>query len=783
MAENATELTRNFAPTLPKELNQSLSQPAEKKSLFSSLKKETVLPEKDVQEQTKQLFDLLVDRVELRVDIARQSEDAGLPQAKSGQEKSLQDRLDLIKRGGVHTVVSQRSSEEVKNRTLEHDLKKLRETEEKISELTKNTQVVAEYSKFREVRVEKLRDAREVSEGKTAIKQLILQQEKMARQVFLASRQYSPGERQIIDENKQIVQAIENRVSELKKDPEVFDLSRLRQLEGYQQGLKKDRFAEAPSREKYIDQVRQYWSQGKKVLLTGSTGGGKTELLKYASKSLFGVKAEILTGHELITNYEIYGKTKGGVKDSQMTFMFGAGPLIRAFQRNVPFILDEINVIPNKVAMRVKTDMNARVGDTITVQEDGDEKVTVGDNYAFGATENVKSEKHVDREKMDPALVRMFEAIAIDYLPPHELYDIMLSSMMDVRGGVKLSVKDANDTLRQLCNATEWIQKAYLGQTVNTGSGVLEARGQASLGKPATLREAVLDPGKALDMLTGWEDAEKSGLTFKEFLNKRIVAFVNNENFPEEDRYYLTEIFALQGFLRGVKATDLRVAGLDQGTLDAWSGHDGKRYVPKNNYTPPEIVAKLDPYGTLKRPVTVEANDLLDEETMEEIKEEELTDLTPTFTNTQTNSANNKSSNGSSSAMAGLSPEGRFKIEAIDAQYDPKSLPSDKDDRYKKYPQLLISIATKDQSTVGVVAQRLASILEPKMRSDGGESLYHYLKSLADFVNLDATRKDKTAMIEVSKILSNVNKFDWKKEIWKDNIKTRLDEINHLMFN
>lgn len=782
MGENTTELTRNFAPTLPKESNQSLSQPTEKKSMFSAFKKEEALPEKEVQEQTKKLFDLLVDRVELRVDIARQSENAGLPQGKGGQEMSLQDRLALIKQGGVHGVVSEISSQKVKNRALEHDLKKLRETEEKISELTKNTQVVAEYSKFREVRVEKLRDAREVSEGQSAIKQLNLQQEKMARQVFLASRQYSPGERQIIDENKQIIQAIENRVSELKKNPEVFDLSRLRQLEGYQQGLKEDRFAETPSREKYIDQVRQYWSQGKKVLLTGSTGGGKTELLLHASRSLFGQEAERLTGHELMTNYEVYGKTKGGVVDGQMTLMFGAAPFIRALDRNVPFVFDEINVVPNKILMRLKTDLNSRVGSKVTIQEDSDKVIQVGDNFAVGATENVKSEKHIDREKLDPALVRMFEPLAIDYFPPHELYDIMLSSMMDVRGGVKLSVKDANDTLRQLCNATEWIQKAYLGQPINTGSGVLEARGQASLGKPATLREAVLDPGKALDMLVGWEDAEKSGLTFKEFLNKRIVAFVNNENFPEEDRYYLAEIFALQGFLRGVKATDLRVAGLDQGTLDAWSGHDGKRYVPKNNYTSPEIVAKLDPYGTLKRPVTVEANDLLDEETMEEIKEEELTDLTPTFSNTKNNLSTSKSSAASSSAMAGLSPEGRFKIEAIDAQYDPKSLPSDKDDRYKRYPELLILIATKDQSTVGVIAQRLANILENNMRKDGGESLYYYVNALTEFVSMDATRKDKNAMLEVSKILNNVNKLNWKNEIWKDNIRQRLEKINSLMF-
>src|SRR3990167_1918507 len=722
MSENNTaEIAKNFTPATP---------PLEKK-IGGKL-----LPE-EIQEKTQALFNLLVHKVEVKIDIERQTEYSIKKTGKKGEEQytkkeklgpnkvaelDIQAKLDLVKKGDLRGAVTYVSGEDVKTRTLAQNLKDLRETEQKISDLTKEPQVVEQYAKFRRDRIDKLRQAKEASDGQMAIRQLQLQQEKMARNIFLGKRQYSPGERRILDENNSLIQAINNRVAELKKDPEVFDLSRTRQLQEYQKGLKRDRFAETPSRSRFSAAVRTHWSQGKKVLLTGATGGGKTELLLHASRSLFNEEAEKLTGHELMTNYEVYGKTKGGVEKGKVTLMFGAAPFIKALQRNVPFIFDEINVVPNKILMRLKTDLNARVGQELTIQEDSDQKISDGDKFAIGATENVKSEKHVEREKLDPALVRMFEPLIIDYFPPEELYDIMLASMMDVTGGVKLSVKDANDTLKSLCDATEWVQKAFLGQAIQTsGDQILEARGQSSVKKPATLQDAVLDPGKALDMLVGWEDAEKSGLTFREFLNQRIVAFINNENYPEEDRYYLTEIFALQGFLKGVKVSELRLAGLDQATLDAWSGFDGKRYVPRTNYITAEVVAKLDPYGIQKRPVAVEASDLLDEgEIVEEIEEEDIKAEEAAQKAAQTRAANKVSPSkpvvgtkvGVGIGTGGLSPDAKFKIDALDIQYDPKSLSSFGEKIYEGYTKELVEIAESEPTAIPVILDRLNVILD-----------------------------------------------------------------------
>lgn len=786
-----SEVSQNFNPALPPDLNISVSDGSEKKggSFSKHGPEDKHLNPEEVQKNTQELFNLLVHRVELRIDIARQSEKSGGTSNNAEQEMSLQERLDLIKNGELRSAVNQLVGGDTKARTLETDLRELRETEGKISDLSKNTQVVEEYSKFREKRVDKLRQAKEATNGHVAIKELLLQQEKMARTAFLGNRQYSPGERRIIDENRQVIQAINERVSKLKEDPEVFDLVRIRQLEGYQRGLKTDRFAETPSREKYIDSVRLYWAQGRRVLLTGPTGGGKTELLLHASRSLFGAEAERLTGHELMTNYEVYGKTKGGVQEGKISLMFGAAPFIRALEKNVPFVFDEINVVPNKILMRLKTDLNARVGSRVTIQEDGDKEVIVGDKFAIGATENVKSEKYVDREKLDPALVRMFESMAIDYFPPDELYDTMLASMMDVRGGVKLSVKDASSTLKSLCDATEWVQKAYLGQIIDTSSGqILEARGQRSLGKPATLREAVLDFGKSLDMLVGWEDAEKSGLTFREFLNKKITAFVNNENFPEEDRYYLTEIFALQGFLKGVKVSELRVPGLDQATLDAWSGYDGKRYVSKNNYTPPEIVAKLDPYGNLQRPVSVEAGDLLDEgELMEEVKEEDVDVNKAAATAAQTRVAQQPSikTSGAMFTSAGVSPEGLAKIQRLDTIYDPKALPESETQRFNDYPRALVGVARAEPTTAVAIADRFFAIFDRVHKLDLS-NLYFFLPYFADFAktaksNPQALSKVVEVFVEIIKACDSGFTSSRYDAVYWDTVTVMLERIRKLV--
>lgn len=156
---------------------------------------------------------------------------------------------------------------------------------------------------------------------------------------------------------------------------------------------------------------------------------------------------------------------------------------------------------------------------------------------------------------------------------------------------------------------------------------ILSARGGATTGKGAVLREGVFDPGRLVRILKGWEAARAQGRDLRDFLNEQIIRFINNENYPEEDRYYLTEIFALQGFLKGVDASQLLVPGLTQSVLDRWNGTGGAKKSKRQQsiqeghtttYLSPLEVAKLDPYKRLERPTVEEARELLEEAESEE---------------------------------------------------------------------------------------------------------------------------------------------------------------------
>ena len=766
MSEQTGELTIQFAPSLPK------------KKDFGNVALET--SPKTTERGVQELFDLLLDRTELQIDIHRQAqklteeERTKLKQDSTDQDSAvnqptIEHQVELIKSGQMRIPNLSRgiTAKEVSEDALSENKKKLKEVQEKVQVLMQNGEVVEGYNNLRKNRVRVLRETREVRQGQSTIGALKLQQEKMARQIFLQKRKYSPGEEAIIKRNQLFIQAIESRVDDLKSDPEVFDQARVRQLQEYQKGLKTDRFAETPTRRKLLGNIRRLWAEGKKVLATGPTGGGKTELFKHASLSMFGEKAEIVGGHELITPYEIYGKMGSKTIDGKTQLGFVPGPLVRAIDKNRPVIIDEINLIPNKVLMRLKPDMNARIGQSITVQEENGVEHLIREKYAFGGTANVKSEKHPDREKLDPALVRMFESVYVDYFPKHELYDVMLASQMDVKGGLRLSSRDDLDAMADLCVATEWIQRAYQGKEVvtNLDSGeALEVRGGASTGKTPTLREAVLDPGKAMDMLSGWEDARIRGMTLREFVNQKIVSFVNNENFPEDDRYYLVEIFALRRFLRGANTGELHISGLDQGTLDAWNGFNGKKVVATDYYVRPDIVAKLDPFGILKRSGGSEVDDLLEED---ELAEFETKDESASFTSPDLKPAGR-----------GRSPDaaGRMLIDVLDSQYPPADLPTDWKSRYQAYPSNLVQVASKNPSVHREIVERFSSILDNA--SPDSTDLGYYVERLSNFAK-NAVKSDPTIAIEIGKIIKKINDFtSWQHET---EVRRKMEELGRIL--
>lgn len=571
-------------------------------------------------------YDLSVEKQILQDDIVRKQREVMEPKV-STPPLELEQKRELIKQGKIGAVLQSINTTKPFGEVVARSQARTKEIDTRLDQIFSTPGM---YERFhgdlsRQVRVR--HQAREVRSLDSFTEQVDVLSVKLSRETRVQGRVLTSVERQFINDNQALKQDATARKQELLKDPEVFDRVRIMELQEYQRQIQQDRFAETPSRKAYLRKIEAYWAEAKKVLLTGETGTGKTEMVKHASNVLFGVNPETVTGHQDMSIYELLGKTGFKVQEGDI---FRPAPLVRAMTgrdgKGQPFLFDEIDRAPNQSVMGIKTILNARPGEKgLRVQTDSSESFNVGPDYAVAATANIKSEKYATATELDPAIVRVFDApMDIDYMSAPEVYDLALAYLMDNRGGVPFSENDARVVLKNLCDAASWIQDAYQGRQVVTDSSsgtILEARGQATTGKAASLKKALLDPGRTLDMLNGWTAAQLKDISFEGHLNQRVVEFINNRAYPDEDRYYLTEIFALKGFLRGKKASELMVAGLTQDTLDRWSGATTRRDVKAGAaYLAADRVAKLDPYRRFKRPASADAEELLEVE--EEEKQE-----------------------------------------------------------------------------------------------------------------------------------------------------------------
>ena len=540
---------------------------------------------------------------------------------------SLEEKRELIKQGKIGTILPSGGTDQSDVQIVRMSQVRVTEIDTRLDDIFSSPAAYEQFRSNLSRQVEIRHKTREVVALDRFRQQAELMALRLARRAQVADCPLTSVERQVIQDNRALQDEADKRKTELIREPEVFDRLRITELKKYAKQLDADHYAETPSRTACLSRIERYWAEGKRVLLSGETGTGKTEMIKHASNKLFDVNPESVTGHQDMSIYELLGKTGFQIKTGDV---FRPAPLIRAMTgregRGQPFLFDEIDRAPNQAVMGIKTILNARPGEKgIKVQTDTAGTFDVGTDYAVSATANIKSEKYQTATELDPAIVRVFDApLEIDYIPAPEVYDLLLASLMDKRGGIPLSEQEASIMLRNLCDAASWIQDAYQGKKIVTDpkSGkTLEARGQGTTGRAASLKKALLDPGRTIDMLKGWQGAQARGINFEDYINERIIEFINNRAYPEDDRYYLTEIFAIKGFLKGVNAAQLSAPGLTQAVLDSWNGtpeKHGRKHPTKPDYLSADRVAKLDPYKRFKRPVAQEAEELLDETELEE---------------------------------------------------------------------------------------------------------------------------------------------------------------------
>lgn len=575
-------------------------------------------------QMTGEAYDLFVEKQALQDDIARKQREVMEPKAPA---LTLDQKKELVKQGKIGAILQSITTSEPFGEVVAKSQTRTREIDTRLDQIFSTPGM---YEKFHEDLSRQVRirhQAREVRSLDKFTEQTDVLAVKLTREAQVQGRTLTSAERQFIDDNQALKKDAVLRRQDLLKDPEVFDRVRIMDLQEYrhQQERRNGRFAVTPSRQVYIKKLEEWWANNQHVLLTGATGTGKTELVRYAAEKLFRKLPFKIPGDPDMNIYRLLGATGLKVEKDSGSDVPRYSELLLAMGveggNGGPVLYDEMDASPNKANLSLKELLNRVPGQK--VREDvGHKAFTVGKDYCLAATANVLGEKHPDRYPIGDEVIRIFRPLEVDYMPVHEVYDLALASLMDRRGGIPLSESDARTVLKNLCDAASWIQDAYQGRQVVTdpSSGtVLEARGQAATGKAASLKKALLDPGRTLDMLNGWSAAQVKGVSFEDYLNQRVTEFINNRAYPDEDRYYLTEIFALKGFLRGKKAGELMVAGLTQDTLDRWSGATSQREVKAGAqaYLTADRVAKLDPYRRFKRPVSADAEDLLaeDEET------------------------------------------------------------------------------------------------------------------------------------------------------------------------
>ena len=576
-----------------------------------------------------QAYDLFVEKQDLKDDIVAKQREVMEP-ATFSQPLSLEEKKKLIRHGRISALLTTAGEEALPYKEV------IGKSQARIGEIDNQLDQVFTapgiYDRFVQNLTHQVRvrhQAREARSLDRFVENTDLVSVRLTREGQVQGRTLTSVEQSVVRDNRTLREEAEKRKAELLKDPDVFDRVRIMTLKEYQQQLREDNFAETPSRTELIEKIEDAWKNGEKVLLTGHTGTGKTQVYAYASRKLYGEDPEVIPGNEDIGYYQIVGAV-GFEKDKDVP---RSGSLVQAMTgrngKGKPWLIDEITRIPGRQVASAKWLFGLRPG-TKNIKPYPNQPliVDVGTDYSGGATANIKHAEHgYQVYELDPAITREFtQPVRVDYIPAWEVYDLTLATLMDRRGGIPLSEKEARTLLKDLCDVAGATQQGFQGKKMIVGDTAIEDRRDASTGKTPSLKKAVLDPGWVLKIMKGWSGAMGKGITFESYLQERVLEYINNEDYPDNDRYYLTRIFALKGLLNGRTANEFFVSGLTDEVLSRWSGgkagvksESGKKATEKH-YLSPDRVARLDPYRRLKRPVSAEAEELLEEEVPEAVE-------------------------------------------------------------------------------------------------------------------------------------------------------------------
>lgn len=209
------------------------------------------------------------------------------------------------------------------------------------------------------------------------------------------------------------------------------------------------------------------------------------------------------------------------------------GKLLKAMSQGKLPIFDEINLVPTDTIMRTKHIFTLKPGEEFSPQEGQGESIDIK-NPTLIATGNLWSK--YERNKIDPAVLRLLWGIEATYFDRNETYDIAIISLMDKEGFIagidKWFLIGDQAPLLKLIEALKRIEENYMGKG---GELVIDNK------KDNRLKEAILDIGNFIKIFKNYGLDDKQ---IQLYTKDKIIKFITNTWYNVEDRKILITIFA-----------------------------------------------------------------------------------------------------------------------------------------------------------------------------------------------------------------------------------------------
>lgn len=382
---------------------------------------------------------------------------------------------------------------------------------------------------------------------------------------------------------------------------ELYNVERLNYLRNVREQLDHGKFVELNGENSEIDFVRHALRLNEPVMLVGDLGSGKTEALRHAAKQHLLEKGRIteenfestpilvFSGSKEASIYDLMGKMKIKHKDQTLPERieklkteakeiglnltdkmddqildlavraydagwsyseFANGVMAQAIKNNVPIIIDEIDQMPPEILARINELLTLRPGAPFRIQENGEETVTIPEDFIIMATANLKSGKYKSREELDAAFASRFLIREHDYLSEEDSYDLLLGYFINSETGTLRSgiPKEASAKFPHLIVAMKEIQEIFQGK-FKTAS-LLEGAGAGAV-RHMELEKTTFSTRSLIKVLDYWTKTGMNKMSLDDALGTVLLSPIN-----KRDQLYILDILLRFGFFKGWTSQD-----------------------------------------------------------------------------------------------------------------------------------------------------------------------------------------------------------------------------------